>query len=93
MVPMTSSLYVAGYLDDTSTLLVDIGTGYFVEKSLQESKEYFARKIAYVGEQMEKIAPILVEKQRTRTVVVDALSSKLSQQMAKMGTDDKQIAS
>ena len=31
MVPLTSSLYVSGVLDSTEKVLVDIGTGYYVE--------------------------------------------------------------
>ena len=29
--PLTASLYVPGTLDDASKVLVDVGTGYFVE--------------------------------------------------------------
>lgn len=29
--PLTASLYVPGYLDDAEKVLVDVGTGYFVE--------------------------------------------------------------
>ncbi|KAG8644194.1 hypothetical protein MANES_11G108400v8 [Manihot esculenta] len=31
LVPLTASLYVPGKLDDADKVLVDIGTGYFVE--------------------------------------------------------------
>jgi hypothetical protein len=31
MIPLTSSLYVSGTLDSTDKVLVDIGTGYYVE--------------------------------------------------------------
>lgn len=33
LVPLTASLYVPGKLDNSSKVLVDIGTGYFVEVS------------------------------------------------------------
>lgn len=32
LVPMTTSLYVPGTMADTETVIVDVGTGYFVEK-------------------------------------------------------------
>ncbi|XP_077048905.1 prefoldin subunit 5, partial [Agelaius phoeniceus] len=32
LVPLTSSMYVPGKLQDTRTVLVDVGTGYYVEK-------------------------------------------------------------
>jgi prefoldin alpha subunit len=30
-VPLTASLYVPGTLDDAEKVLVDVGTGYFIE--------------------------------------------------------------
>lgn len=32
LVPLTSSLYVPAKLGDTSNVVVDVGTGYFVKK-------------------------------------------------------------
>lgn len=32
LVPLTSSLYVPGKLGDTSHVIVDVGTGYYVKK-------------------------------------------------------------
>lgn len=32
LVPLTPSLYVPGLLGSTSTVLVDVGTGFYVEK-------------------------------------------------------------
>ena len=31
LVPLTASLYVPGTLDDAQKVLVDVGTGYFIE--------------------------------------------------------------
>lgn len=33
LVPLTASLYVPGTLDDADKVLVDVGTGYFIEVS------------------------------------------------------------
>lgn len=33
LVPLTASLYVSGTLDDSDKVLVDVGTGYFIEVS------------------------------------------------------------
>ncbi|KAK4479697.1 hypothetical protein RD792_015228 [Penstemon davidsonii] len=45
LVPLTASLYVAGTLDDAEKVLVDVGTGYFIEKTMAEGKDYCERKI------------------------------------------------
>ena len=34
LVPLTTSLYIAGTLDDTDNVVVDVSIGYFIEVSL-----------------------------------------------------------
>ena len=41
LVPLTASLYVPGTLDDADRVLVDIGTGYFVEVSWDKFDGFF----------------------------------------------------
>lgn len=53
---MTSSLYVPGKLNlGNSKLLVDIGTGYYVEKSAGEATEYYKRKCEYLASSIENL--------------------------------------
>jgi prefoldin alpha subunit len=47
-VPLTESVYVPAIHDPDSPLLVDLGTGYYVEKSHQETMEFLDRKIRLV---------------------------------------------
>ncbi len=35
MVPLTSALYVHGTVGNSNSVMVDIGTGYFVEKTIK----------------------------------------------------------
>ena len=35
MVPLTSSLYVPGRMDDNKHVLIEVGAGYFIEKNTQ----------------------------------------------------------
>jgi len=44
MVPLTSSLYVPGRMDDSSKVLVEVGAGYLVEENVEKAKEYCERK-------------------------------------------------
>ncbi|KAL5570377.1 hypothetical protein UlMin_026952 [Ulmus minor] len=51
LVPLTASLYVTGTLDDADNVLVDVGTSYFIEKTMVEGwmslfDEYGAPSIA-----------------------------------------------
>lgn len=45
LVPLTQSLYVPGRIKEPSKVMVDIGTGYYVEKSLPKAKEFMERKV------------------------------------------------
>jgi len=78
MVPMTSSLYVPGKLKDTDTLLIDIGTGYYVEKTRKEAIDYFQRKIEFVGKQMETVQGYLKQKLLAKQKVDETLQAKVA---------------
>ncbi|MBN3319230.1 PFD5 protein, partial [Atractosteus spatula] len=62
LVPLTSSMYVPGTLHDVEHVLLDVGTGYYVEKNVGNTKEFFKRKIDFLTKQIEKIQPALQEK-------------------------------
>ena len=62
MVPLTTSLYVPGNVLNNDIFLVDIGTGYYVEKDRKSSVDYFNRKVKFLNEQIEKFAKIIQEK-------------------------------
>ncbi|KAJ6774880.1 PREFOLDIN SUBUNIT 5 [Salix purpurea] len=58
LVPLTASLYVPGTLDDADKVLVDIGTGYFVEKTMNEGKDYCERKINLLKSNFEQLIEV-----------------------------------
>ncbi|QCD96572.1 prefoldin alpha subunit [Vigna unguiculata] len=45
LVPLTASLYVPATLQDSTYVLIDVGTGYLIEKTMDEGKDYCERKI------------------------------------------------
>ncbi|CAI0415412.1 unnamed protein product [Linum tenue] len=56
LVPLTASLYVPGTLDDSEKVLVDIGTGYFVE--LASNKKTVADEAgAALQAKLKQLAP------------------------------------
>lgn len=81
LVPLTGSMYVAGKLADTNNVLVDIGTGYYAQKSIDDARDYFNRRVAYVTEQMEKIQQLGLEKSKIRDATMDVIEMKLHPQM------------
>ena len=46
LVPLTGSMYVPGVIKETEKVLVDVGTGYYVEKDVTAANDYFSRKVS-----------------------------------------------
>ncbi|XP_041371988.1 prefoldin subunit 5-like [Gigantopelta aegis] len=93
LVPLTSSMYVPGKLSNVEEVLVDVGTGFYVEKNIEQGKEYFKKKVDFISKQIEKIQPVLQEKYRFKQVVMEVLQMKVSQQVATQQSATQQSAS
>lgn len=81
LVPLTASLYVPGTLDDAHKVLIDIGTGYYVEKTMQEGKEYCERKIDFLKANHDKLVEVAAEKKNAADQVNLVLQAKMRQAM------------
>ena len=51
-----------GTIVNKERFLIDIGTGYYVEKETTAAQDFFARKVTFLNTQMEKYVRILQEK-------------------------------
>uniref|UniRef100_A0A8C6M1R9 Prefoldin subunit 5 n=1 Tax=Nothobranchius furzeri TaxID=105023 RepID=A0A8C6M1R9_NOTFU len=71
---LTQTMYVPGTLSDVEHVLVDVGTGYYVEKNVEDSKAFFKRKIDFLTKQMEKIQPALQEKHAVKQGKVNCVN-------------------
>lgn len=56
LIPLTSSLYVPGKLSDVENVIVDVGTGYFVEKVSSPCRHWYL----HTGSTDSKIPSLLV---------------------------------
>jgi hypothetical protein len=45
MIPLNQSLYVPGHIASKDKVLVELGTGYFCEKSIPEARDLIDRKV------------------------------------------------
>jgi prefoldin alpha subunit len=45
LIPLSQSLYVPGNLTRQNKVLVELGTGYFCEKSIPQAKDLIERKV------------------------------------------------
>uniref|UniRef100_G1MN16 Prefoldin subunit 5 n=1 Tax=Ailuropoda melanoleuca TaxID=9646 RepID=G1MN16_AILME len=73
-----NSTYVSGKLHDVAHVLIDVATGYYVEKTAEDAKDFF-KKIDFLNRQMEKIQPALQQKHGMKQVVMKIMSQKIQQ--------------
>ncbi|OWM63121.1 probable prefoldin subunit 5 [Punica granatum] len=79
LVPLTASLYVPGTLDDADRVLVDVGTGYFIEKTMAEGKDYCERKINLLKSNFEQLIEVASKKKSIADEAGAVLQAKLKQ--------------
>lgn len=74
---MTESLYVPAKLTNIDSVIVDVGTGYYAEKSIDQAKSYYKGKIEFLVSNMTKLQSTLGEKQNQYGMIVDVLKMKM----------------
>ena len=71
LIPLTQSLYVPGTLEDPGNVLVDVGTGYYVEKTTEKAIAFYNDKIKTVGNNLDDLEKIITQKTQNVKVVED----------------------
>ena len=59
MVPLTSSLYVPGVMEDINHVLVEVGASYFIEQSNESAQAYCTRKKQMLEGNAKKVNEII----------------------------------
>jgi len=77
---MTTSLFVTGELAATDTFLVDIGTGYYVEKNGKDAEAYYNRKLKLLEESEQHLANALGQRRKNLEMVIGTLQQRMRQQ-------------
>lgn len=86
--PLTSSLYVPGKLKDTEIVIVDVGTGFFVEKKVDEAKVFYEAKVKELQSNLGELEKIIGNKTETVRAVEGALRQKImASQQAGQGAE------
>lgn len=78
LIPLTASMYMIGEIREVKKVTVDVGTGFFVEKSLDDAIAFFQGKIALVEEQMEKLEQIAAAKRNDLAKIRAAMQARVS---------------
>lgn len=69
LVPLTNSLYVRGKLASASHVIVDVGTGFYVEKDIKSATEFYSNKVNEVGGSIKELDTIIQSKTNNVRVI------------------------
>ncbi|KAF2094532.1 Prefoldin alpha subunit, partial [Rhizodiscina lignyota] len=86
LVPLTSSLYVPGNLADTERVIVDVGTGFYVEKSIKDAEKFYDRKVQDLDAKLIDLEKVIQSKGQSLAVVEDEIRRKVVSQNAGEGS-------
>lgn len=89
MVPMTSSLYVPGVVEDPENVLVEVGAQYFIEQSNEKAQDYCSRKQSLLSGNAKKVQEIIQLKKVQLNKVQGEFEKRLSQQVFAQMQDKK----
>lgn len=76
LVPLTDSLYAPGRMEDRTKVIVDIGTGFFAEKTVADAKSFVERKRDFVRKQIAELEEQLDTQSRNLEQITLVLSAK-----------------
>ncbi|KAF2428631.1 Prefoldin alpha subunit [Tothia fuscella] len=85
LVPLTSSLYVPGKLADVDKVVVDVGTGFYVEKSVKEATTFYEGKVKELQVSLGELEKIVQGKSDNLRVVEDVMRQKIMEQNNQTG--------
>jgi len=72
-------LYVPGKLADTETVIVDVGTGFYVEKSKIDAKRFYDGKVKDIQTNLTKLEGVVNAKTENLRLIEEVLRQKILQ--------------
>ena len=79
LVPLTNSVFVPGKVGDCKSVLVNIGTGYFVERPVAGAKSHCEERSKVLAGNVAQFAKLLSEKRNNLEMCMLILQKKLEQ--------------
>ncbi|KAI1909866.1 subunit of tubulin prefoldin [Ophidiomyces ophidiicola] len=77
LVPLTNSLYVRGHLAGKEKVILDIGTGFYVEKSIAKATLFYDGKVEALHGNLRDLEKVLQGKSTNIRIIEDVLRQKL----------------
>jgi prefoldin alpha subunit len=85
LVPLTSSLYVPGKLASTSHVLVDVGTGFYVEKTTDDAITFYTGKVEELAGNIKELENVVNGKANNLRMIEEVLRQKMLVQQQGQG--------
>ncbi len=76
-IPLSSSLYEPGKIVECDKVVVELGTGYFCEKSVPEAKELVDRKMTLINKSIETIEGVGLQKKNNLSQLAQIIQYKM----------------
>eukprot|EP00933_Yihiella_yeosuensis_P053611 TRINITY_DN51885_c0_g1_i1.p1 TRINITY_DN51885_c0_g1~~TRINITY_DN51885_c0_g1_i1.p1 ORF type:complete len:162 (-),score=48.61 TRINITY_DN51885_c0_g1_i1:209-694(-) len=80
LIPLTSSLYIDGVMTNTKTVTVDVGTGYFIEMSVEKANKFCNRRMNLLKDNCNKVEKVIKDKRKN----LDTITMVFQQKMMRM---------
>ncbi len=68
-------------MDDNQNVMIDYGTGYFVERDIGKANAFCERKVILLKENLEKVSSIIKSKRKLLDQITLELQKKIQMQM------------
>jgi len=92
MIPLTESVYVPGKLREPKKLLVEIGTGFYVEKTAVDTNKFLDRKLQIVDANSENITKAVLATRQNVDSINMSMQGKMLQIRARQEGQRHQAA-
>jgi prefoldin alpha subunit len=83
LVPLTGSMYVPGKITNVDKVMVELGTGYFVEKKTDAAIVLIKGKLSYLQKNIDQLAQVIVQKKKQLTVVSQVIQQRVQVMQAR----------
>ncbi|KAI5855627.1 Prefoldin subunit-domain-containing protein [Tricharina praecox] len=92
LIPLTTSLYVPGELSSTSHVMVDVGTGYYVEKTTTDAVKFYAAKVDVLSKSLIELEKVVAQKGQNVRVVEEVIRRRVMEQQQQQGQGGEEKA-
>ncbi len=67
-----------GTLNNVQKVIVDVGTGYFIEKDVPDAKRFYQNKVDFIKGNLEKLQETISAKQSQLRMVLEVIQYKFA---------------